>query len=39
MTAGANEQRLLPLTLIAQVGMSVVLAVVLGVWAGRTAGI
>jgi ATP synthase protein I len=39
MTAGANEQRLLPLTLIAQVGMSLVLAFVLGVWAGRTVGI
>ncbi|MGD8808666.1 MAG: ATP synthase subunit I [Gammaproteobacteria bacterium] len=39
MTAGADEQRLLPLTLIAQVGMSLLLAVVLGVWAGPTVGV
>lgn len=38
MTTGADEQRLLPLTLIAQVGMSLLLALVLGVWAGRTVG-
>jgi ATP synthase protein I len=38
MTTGANEQRLLPLTLIAQVGMSLMLALVLGLWAGRTVG-
>ena len=38
MTTGADEQRLLPLTLIAQVGMSLVLALVLGVFAGRTVG-
>ena len=38
MTTGASEQRLLPLTLIAQVGMSLVLALVLGVFGGRTVG-
>jgi len=38
MTTGADEQRLLPLTLIAQVGMSLALALVLGVSAGRTVG-
>lgn len=38
MTTGADEQRLLPLTLIAQVGMSLVLALVLGLVAGRTVG-
>jgi len=38
MTTGADEQRLLPLTLIAQVGVSLLLALVLGVIAGRTVG-
>lgn len=38
MTTGADEQHLLPLTLIAQVGMSLLLALALGLWAGRTVG-
>lgn len=38
MTASANEQQLLPLTLIAQVGMSLLLAIALGMSAGRTVG-
>jgi ATP synthase protein I len=36
--AADDEQRLLPLTLIAQVALSFALALVLGVFAGRTAG-
>jgi ATP synthase protein I len=40
MTTGADdEQRLLPLMLVAQVALSLLLALVLGVFAGRTAGI
>jgi ATP synthase protein I len=39
MTAGADDEaRLLPLTLIAQAGLSLALALVLGIWAGRTVG-
>lgn len=39
MVTGADaEQRLLPLTLVAQVGMSLGLALVLGILAGRTVG-
>jgi len=39
MATGADdEQKLLPLTLIAQVGLSLVLALVLGILAGRTVG-
>ncbi len=39
MTTGADaEQRLLPLMLVAQVGLSLLLALVLGIWAGRTVG-
>ena len=40
MATGADdEHRLLPLTLIAQVALSLGLALVLGIWAGRTVGI
>jgi ATP synthase protein I len=40
MTTGADdEQRLLPLMLVAQVALSLTLALVLGVFAGRTVGI
>ena len=39
MTTGADdEQHLLPLMLVAQVLLSLVLALVLGIWAGRTVG-
>jgi len=39
MVAGANdEQNLLPLTLTAQVVLSLGFALVLGIWAGRTVG-
>jgi F0F1-type ATP synthase assembly protein I len=38
VTSADDEQRLLPLTLIAQVGLSITLALVLGIWAGRTVG-
>lgn len=39
MTSGADdEQRLLPLMLVAQVSLSLTLALVLGIWAGRTVG-
>lgn len=39
MTTGADdEQHLLPLTLVAQVGLCLGLALILGLWAGRTVG-
>lgn len=37
-TGAGDEHRLLPLTLIAQIVMSLGLALVLGIWAGRTVG-
>lgn len=39
MTGTDDEQHLLPLMLVAQVGLSLVLALVLGIWAGSTVGI
>ncbi|MGD8324265.1 MAG: ATP synthase subunit I [Gammaproteobacteria bacterium] len=38
MTGADDEQRLLPLTLIAQAALSLSLALVLGIWAGVTVG-
>ena len=38
VTGADDEQSLLPLTLSAQVGLSFGLALVLGIWAGRTVG-